>query len=235
MIVRRRLWVTLAWAIVAVVLVPGARRASEHLESGARIEGSEAAAVDRLLSGPLASATARVAVMVVTGMPSPDTPEGAALLGRVVEPLTGEPGVTATQSYLNRPDSLFLGTGASGTFVLVGLGTGGPEADRLVTLLRNLTGREVAGLRKDYPGLTIRWTGENAINSDLRRTSSHDVRRRWRQRLWRRGRWWRLKLVLCRRGRSQHNSEQEWQHHGRSQLHYMPCRATAPTPVWRKL
>src|SRR5207237_1776921 len=41
--------------------------------------------------------------------------------------------------------------------------------------------RLTASLRRDYPGATLRWTGEAALNVDLRRKSAEDARRaEWR-------------------------------------------------------
>jgi uncharacterized membrane protein YdfJ with MMPL/SSD domain len=56
-IVRHRGWIALAWLVAAVVLLPAARRVANVLEVSARVEGCESAAVERLLSGPLASST----------------------------------------------------------------------------------------------------------------------------------------------------------------------------------
>ena len=48
-------------------------------------------------------------------------------------------------------------------------------ADRLLPPLRRLTEGLADSLRADYPAVTLRWTGETALNVDLRRTSSMDV------------------------------------------------------------
>ncbi len=163
------------WLLVAAALLPGAGRVAEVLEVGAKVPGRESEAVERLLAGPLQSHFARFAVLVITGIPSPETPEGAAALRRVLEPVDQVAGVSGTFSYLDRSDTLFLGPGARGTFAMVGFSTSAGSPDRLVPLLRSITESLAQRLRADYPSLTLRWTGEAALNLDLRRTSSRDV------------------------------------------------------------
>jgi RND superfamily putative drug exporter len=175
-IVRRRGWVALAWLVVLGALVPQARRAAGVLDVGARVEGSEAAAVERMLSGPMATEYSRFAVLVITGAPSPTTPEGAAVLRHIVESLDRMPAVTGTVSWLNRPDTLFLAADGRGFFVAVGLPLG-RASDHLVPSLRALTEKLAVAFRPRYPDLTLRWTGEGPLNVDLRGTSSSDIRR----------------------------------------------------------
>lgn len=174
-IVRRRGWIALAWLLAAAVLLPAAGRVASVLEVSARVEGSESAAVERLLSGPLASSYARFVVLVIRGVPSPATPEGAEVLRRITEPLRRAPQVAGVFTYLDRADTLFLAARERGTFAIVGLAAGGGAPDRLIPPLRAVTGSLAARLRARYPELALRWTGETALNVDLRRTSSVDV------------------------------------------------------------
>src|SRR5262245_61613183 len=87
LVVRGRWVVAGFWAAAAVALLPQARHAARRLQVGARIETSESAAVERLLAGSLASSYARFAVLVIRGIPSPDTPAGAAALDRLLRPV----------------------------------------------------------------------------------------------------------------------------------------------------
>jgi uncharacterized membrane protein YdfJ with MMPL/SSD domain len=58
--------------------------------------------------------------------------------------------------------------------VIVGLAARDEAPDRLIR--RSAPSPILAAqLRSDYPELTLRWTGETALNVDLRRTSSVDV------------------------------------------------------------
>ena len=174
-VVRWRWWIGAAWLVAAVLLLPRAARVAEILEVGARVNGSESAEVERLLAGPLASPYARFAVLVVGGVPSPATRDGAEVLKHTVDRLKRAPEVSGTLSYLERPDPLFLPSSRRGTFVVVGLTAAKGPADRLIPPLRVVTGTLVTELRARYEGVTLRWTGETALNVDLRRTSSTDV------------------------------------------------------------
>jgi RND superfamily putative drug exporter len=174
-LVRGRLWIALAWAVAAILLVPQAGRIASVLDASARIDGSESAAVERLLAGPLASSYARVGVLVVGGIPSPATPAGAEALGRIAWALREAPQVAGVFSYLDRPDTLFLGTRGQGTFVLVGFPVEAGKPDEFIPPLRQLTQGLADSLRARHPAATLRWTGESALNVDLRKTSSRDV------------------------------------------------------------
>lgn len=175
MLVRRRCWIALAWVIAAALFLPQARRVAEVLDVGARITGTESAAVERLLAGPLASSYARYGVLVAGGIPSPDTPGGAAALRRIVTPLWEAIEVGGVFSYLDHPDTLFVSPGGQGTFILVGFADASGTPDRLLPSLRRLTEGLADSLRADHPAVTLRWTGETALNVDLRRASSLDV------------------------------------------------------------
>jgi len=175
MVVRGRAWIGLAWLVAAALVLPQTRRVAEVLDVSARITGSESAAVERLIAGPLASSYARYGVLVVGGIPSPDTPGGAAALERIVWPLRDATEVAGVFSYLDHPDTLFLSPSGQGTFILVGFGDEGGAPDRLLPPLRRLTEGLAGSLRAEHPNVTLRWTGETALNVDLRRASSVDV------------------------------------------------------------
>lgn len=182
-LVRRRAAIAAAWAIGAALLLPQARHAGEVLEPSARLEASESAAVDRLLNGPLASAYARFALLVVNGLPALDTPAGAEALRKVVEPLKRAPEVQATFSYLDTSDTLFQHQGSRSTFAVVGLVSDSTSPEVLIQRLRLRTSGLAGELIRVYPDLTLRWTGTTALNVDLRQASSHDVNRAERRAL----------------------------------------------------
>ena len=174
LVVRRRRWLWVAWAIVGVLLLPHAREAKTRLEVAARVRGSESDSVARLLAGRFDSPFARSAVLVVTGVPQPDTPEGRATVRALVEAAARVPGVTRTLSYLDVADSAFLGAG-TGTFVVVGLDGRHASGDTLVARLRAGTAAAVATIRAAHPAAEVMVTGEDALNHDLRAASAHDV------------------------------------------------------------
>jgi len=104
-------WIALAWVVAAGLFLPHAGRVAKVLDVSARIPGSESAAVERLLAGPLASSYAHYGVLVAGGIPSPDTPEGVAVLHQIVMALWDAPQVAGVFSYADYPDSLFLSAG----------------------------------------------------------------------------------------------------------------------------
>ena len=173
-VVRQRRWIAAAWVLVAALLLPHARQAAARLEVAARVPGSESDAVTRLLADRFDSPFARSAVLVVTGAPPPNTAAGRAALRPLVDAVTKVDGVTRTLSYLDVADSAFLGAG-TGTFVVVGLDARNASGDVLVSRLRAGTAGATAALRATYPAAEVTWTGEDALNHDLRASSARDV------------------------------------------------------------
>jgi len=182
-IVRRRAWLAALWLGAAVLLLPSAGRVAQVLDVSATVDGSESAAVERLLRGPLASAYARYAVLVIDGGPPPASAAGDSTLDRIVTALAAAPEVSRGFSFRDVGDSLFLAPRGTGTFVVVGLATTIASADEVMPRLRGRTVRLERQLRADYPGLTLRWTGESALNHDLRASSNADVGRAERRAL----------------------------------------------------
>ncbi|HUF11888.1 MAG TPA: MMPL family transporter [Longimicrobiales bacterium] len=176
LVVRRRAWVVGIWLLALLALVPAAARVEHSLDVSATVDGSESGVVDSLLAGRFDSPFARFAVLVIDDVPAPGSPEGRALLARVVENVAAVPGVSGTLSYLDGADSLFIGAGGHGTFVIVGLDARG-QPERLVEPLRASTRRLGAELRATHPEMTLRWTGETPVNVDIREASARESRR----------------------------------------------------------
>jgi RND superfamily putative drug exporter len=171
-VVRRRWLVTGAWFLAVGALLPFARTIEDRLTVAARVPGSESAAVEEVLATHFGSPFARWAVLVLTGIPGPHTPEGRAVLGHVVRLLGDQPHVTRTFSYLDDADSLFVGAAGSGTFLVVGLERENDRAERMLPELRRTSANLQHDIRRRYPGATVRWTGEVALNADLRAASA---------------------------------------------------------------
>jgi len=181
-VVRRRTWIAAAWVAIAAAVLPHARDAGRRLDASARVPGSESEAVTRLLADRFASPFARAAVLVVTGGPDPRTPEGRSALERLRDAAAAVPGVTRTFSYLDAPDPALVGAGGA-TYALVGLSPSGPPPDVLVPRLRAGTAAAAADLAARFPGAQVLWTGEDALNYDLRRASASEVSRAERRAL----------------------------------------------------
>lgn len=168
--------IALAWLVLGVILLPRAANIGDVLEVAARVPGSESELVEQMLTGPLASSYAHVAVLVVGGLPSPATTQGSAGLRRIVDQLRKGPGVSGVISWLEAGDSLFLPRNGTGTFIGVGLAASAGTPDRLIPPLRVLSSELAVELRREYPGITLRWTGETALNVDMRQASGRAVR-----------------------------------------------------------
>jgi RND superfamily putative drug exporter len=176
LVVRRRWWVIGAWLLIAGILVPNAGRLERELEVAARIPGSEAVAVQEMLASRFSSPFAHFAVLVVTGVPAPNTAAGESVLRRLTTTLDTTAGVASTLSWLGTADTLFVPADHRGTFLVVGLEPGDGQLDALVAPLRAVTGEIADDLRPSHPDIALRWTGEVPINFDLRQTSAADAR-----------------------------------------------------------
>jgi len=85
------------------------------------------------------------------------------------------PIVSRTLSYLDVPDSGFVGAHGE-TYMVVGLESHGRRPDAIVPELRRASEAIASRLRRQYPEVTLRWTGEIALNYDLRKASAADAR-----------------------------------------------------------
>jgi len=170
-IVDRRRWVVAFWIVLAALLVPLASKVEDRLEVAATIQGSESARVEQLLAQRFTSGFAQFAVLVMTGAPNPRTAGGAKFLTGIRDELKAKPFVSGTFSYLDAPDTLFVGRNGT-TFIVVGLKPGAERPDKLIPLLRGVT---EARARNSPDKITYRWTGEIALNHDLRLASAADA------------------------------------------------------------
>jgi RND superfamily putative drug exporter len=175
-IVRRRWWVVAAWSVAFAALAPFAARVEQVLDVSARVDGSESAAVDSIVHDRFDSPFAKYAVLVVKGMPDFRTPEGEARLTEIVKRVNAVPGVSGTLSLVDHPDPVFRATGGKdGTMVIAGLVPRGVELETMVPRLRAVTDSAAQALRGGYPAVSLLWTGELALNYDLRKTSASDA------------------------------------------------------------
>ena len=166
------------WIVVCALTLPNARRLESILRVAARVDGSESGTVDEQLARRFQSPLARSAVLVVTGLPSPTDSLGAEVLHHLVDSLRTVHGVRRVFSYLDGRETLFIGNG--GYFVIAGL-SDRSAVDVTLDTLRDATQRFASELRREHPGASLRWTGETALNVDLRRRSADEARRaEWR-------------------------------------------------------
>jgi RND superfamily putative drug exporter len=169
-------WLIVAgWILVALAALPLAARINEELDAGVRLKGSEFARVEAALQLKFESPFAKIALLRIASAPDPRTPEGASLLKEVVARIQSTPGVRGVLSYLDREDSLFLGEDES-PILLVGLNAPRGTEDAVMTRLRESTEVFRRQLGDQYPQLAFGWTGEAAVNADLRRISAEETR-----------------------------------------------------------
>lgn len=175
-IVRGRLWIALVWAVAAVVLAPFARRAGDALDvAGNRTGQSAAAEVERRLASDFASPFARYALLVITGIPSPDSADGRGVLREIAATIDSMPGVARTASYLSTRDTALLSP--NGTLIVVGLTEPRRYADDWIAGMRDVTRALQGRLRTQYPHATLSWTGNAALNYDVRSATTDDATR----------------------------------------------------------
>lgn len=172
---RRRLWRALLVCVAVVALVPFSYRVERSLETAAHIKGSEAELVSQELAQQFQSPFVYRVVLVMQGLPSPDSDEGRQVLTKIAADIQKVSGVSGVVSYLDWTDPIFLGKGG-GTFIIIGLAPANSSVESLIPELRE----RVANLRNQiqprYPAAKLEITGETPLNFDLRKTSADEVR-----------------------------------------------------------
>jgi RND superfamily putative drug exporter len=170
----RRFWLAGVVLVGVLVLLPFSFHSSRHLETAARVEGSQAETVQQELVDRFHSPFVDRVVLVVQGLPPADSPQGGQALGTIVSGLQQVPGVTAVVSYLQVRDPLFLGKGG-GTYVLVGLSATDGSVESLVPKLHDRANALTRQLRGQYPAVKLELTGELPLNFDIRKASAEDL------------------------------------------------------------
>jgi RND superfamily putative drug exporter len=172
-------WLILAaWLLIALAAAPFAAGINDELDASVRLAGSESARVDAALRQEFKSPFGQIALLRIGGAPAPRSADGRTLLGQVTAAIRRTPGVQGAMSYLDREDALFIGQDGS-AMVIVGVGnpTGSTAASAaLMVDLRRLTDALELQLSGMYPQITFEWTGEAAVNADMRRMSAEETR-----------------------------------------------------------
>ena len=163
------------WVLLAIGAFPFASKVNQDLDTSARLKGSESAAVEAALQQRFKSPFTKVALLRVASGPDPRTLEGREMLQRVSDAIKATLGVQGVMSYLDRDDALFIAQDAS-PILVVGLSTAKDSRDSLMANLHQVTETLRQQLEKRFPGLAFRWTGEGAVNADMRRLSASATR-----------------------------------------------------------
>jgi RND superfamily putative drug exporter len=170
----RHFWPAGVVLAAVLALLPFSFHAERHLETAARIEGSEAESVALELASRFRSPFVDRVVVVIQGLPPADTEEGEKALATIVEGLRAEPAVSGIVSRLDLHDPIFLGRGG-GTFVVVGLAPAEGPVESIVPKLRERENSLQDRLRARYPAVKLELTGETPLNFDIRKASADDV------------------------------------------------------------
>ena len=167
-LIRQRRWVVLGWALVTAALVPGALRIERTLEAAAHVPGSESESVDHDLASRFGSPYAQFAVLVVSEVPAPPEARRQVVdsLVKLVSRVPGG-GVTRVRAWRDAGDTLFLADSGRTTFLLAGIDATRYAPGDVVDKLRAAT--------RGFTGATLRWTGEAALNADMRQVSARDA------------------------------------------------------------
>src|ERR1700751_865570 len=91
---RRRFWLAMSGFVMALALLPFSYKVERRLETGVHIKGGESEKVDLELAQRFQSPYARRLVLVISGMPDPDSAQGADALGFLTSSLRSVPGVS---------------------------------------------------------------------------------------------------------------------------------------------
>jgi RND superfamily putative drug exporter len=171
---RRRFWLAMSGFAMALALLPFSYRVERRLEAVVHIKGGESEKVDLELAQRFQSPYAHRLVLVITGIPDPDSAKGADALGFLTSSLRSVPGVSGAVSSLDWPDSLFTGNDG-GALIIVGLDPHDETVEALIPELRIRTDWLEGQLRAQYPQVKLEITGETPLNFDLRKVSADDV------------------------------------------------------------
>jgi RND superfamily putative drug exporter len=172
----RRIWLAGVVLLGVLALLPFSFHSVRHLETAARVEGSQADTVQEELVDRFHSPFVDRVVLVVEGLPPVDSAEGSQALGTIVDGLQQVSGVTTVVSYLQLRDPLFIGKGG-GTYVLVGLTPSEGPVEALVPKFHERAISLADQLRGRYPKVKLQLTGELPLNFDIRKASSDDLKR----------------------------------------------------------
>ena len=132
---RRRFWLAMLGFGMALALLPFSYKVERHLETAAHIKGGESEKVDQELAQRFQSPYAHRLVLVISGIPDPDSAKGADALGFLTSSLRDVPGVSGAVSSLDWPDPLFTGNDG-GALIIVGLNPHDETVEALVPELR---------------------------------------------------------------------------------------------------
>ncbi len=172
---RRRFWLAMSGFVMALALIPFSYKVERRLETAVHIDGGESDKVGQELEQRFKSPYADRLILVISGIPDPDSAKAADALGFLTSSLRSVPGVSGAVSSLDWPDPLFTGNNG-GALIIVGLEPHDETVEALVPQLRVKADWMERQLRSQYPNVKLEITGETPLNFDLRKVSADDVK-----------------------------------------------------------
>ncbi|MGC1298101.1 MAG: MMPL family transporter [Alloacidobacterium sp.] len=171
---RRRFWLAMSGFVMALALLPFSYKVERRLETAVHIKGAEFENVDQELAQRFQSAYAHRLVLVITGIPDPDSAKGADAMNFLTSSLRSVPGVSGAVSSVDWPDPMFTGDNG-GALIIFGLDPHDETVEAMVPKLRAKADWMEGQLRSQYPNIKLGITGETPLNFDLRKVSADDV------------------------------------------------------------
>ena len=172
---RRRFCLAMSGFVMALALMPFSYKVERRLETAAHIKGGESEKVNLELAQRFQSPYAHRLIVVISGIPDPDSAESADALGFLTSSLRSVPGVSGAVSSLDWPDSLFTGNNG-GALIIVGLDLHDRTVEALVSILKAKAEWMEGQLRSQYPDVKLEITGEAPLSLDLQKVSADDVK-----------------------------------------------------------
>src|SRR6202161_4397005 len=155
---RRRFWLAMSGFVMALALLPFSYKVERRLETASHIKGGESEKVDLELAQRFQSPYAHRLVLVISGIPDPDSAKAADALGFLTSSLRVVPGVSGAVSSVDWPDPLFTGNNG-GALIIVGLEPHDETVEALVPQLRAKADWMEGQLRAQYPHIQCESTG----------------------------------------------------------------------------
>jgi RND superfamily putative drug exporter len=172
---RRRFCLAMSGFVMALALMPFSYKVERRLETAAHIKGGESEKVNLELAQRFQSPYAHRLIVVISGIPDPDSAESADALGFLTSSLRSVPGVSGAVSSLDWPDPLFTGNNG-GALIIVGLDLHDRTVEALVPILKAKAEWMEGQLRSQYPDVKLEITGEAPLSLDLQKVSADDVK-----------------------------------------------------------
>src|SRR3974390_1190145 len=172
---RRRFWLAMSGFLMAFALMPFSYKVERRLETAAHIKDGESERVALELEQRFQAPYGQRLVVVISGIPDPDSAKSADAFSFFTNSLGSVPGVEGAVSSLDWPDPVFTGING-GALIIVGLDPHGEAFEALVPRLRAKADWMEDQLRSQYPDVKLEITGETPLTFNLRKVSADDVK-----------------------------------------------------------